>query len=266
MIAIAERRMISKKIVESARFIKMPASSQNLYFHLLLNADDDGIVEAFTVMNLIRANDDDLRVLVGKGFVQLLSEELVSYIVDWREQNKIRADRKVDSIYKELLLRVNPEVELLEMKDRSDMKSSRVGDTADKALLEEPKSADASGPSMNRPWTAQCSVGKDSLGKVSTGECSETEVLARLGTETLTQETYQTLTREFPAKTVDMVIRRILERPYYNCLNEDTIRKWCRDQVDYQKKHETKKDTFNHYEQRRYDYDELEKRLFNHRS
>ena len=70
--------MISKKVVESARFIKMPASSQNLYFHLVLNADDDGVVEAFTVMNLIRANEDDLRVLASKGFVQVLSEELVS--------------------------------------------------------------------------------------------------------------------------------------------------------------------------------------------
>lgn len=250
MIAIAERRMISKKIVESAKFIKMPASSQNLYFHLVLNADDDGVVEAFTVMNLIRANEDDLRVLVGKGFVQVLSEELVSYIVDWREQNKIRADRKVDSIYKELLLRVNPEAELLEMKDRSDMKSSRT----------------ASGPSMDGQWTAQCSVVKDSLGKVSTGECSEEEVLARLGTETLTQKDYQKLTKDYHSDLVDLVIRRILEKPYYNCLNMRTIRKWCTEQKDYQTKHETKKDTFNNYEQRRYDYEELEKRLFNHRS
>ena len=58
MVIIAERRMISKKVVESARFIKMPASSQNLYFHLVLNADDDRVVEAFTVMNLIRVIKD----------------------------------------------------------------------------------------------------------------------------------------------------------------------------------------------------------------
>ena len=32
--------------MESARFLKMPASTQCLYFHLGLNADDDGIVEA----------------------------------------------------------------------------------------------------------------------------------------------------------------------------------------------------------------------------
>lgn len=44
---MAERRMFSRSVVESARFLKMPVSSQNLYFHLVMNADDDGIVEAY---------------------------------------------------------------------------------------------------------------------------------------------------------------------------------------------------------------------------
>lgn len=148
MISIAERRMMSKKIVESAKFIKMPVSSQNLYFHLLINADDDGIVEAFPVINLIRANEDDLRVLVSKGFVQVLNEDLVSYIIDWRAQNKIRADRKTDSIYKDLLLQLNPAVELLEMKERSDTKGNRLA-----------------GPSTDGPWTAQYSIVEDSIDK-----------------------------------------------------------------------------------------------------
>ena len=264
VIPIAERRMISKKIVESARFIRMPASSQNLYFHLLLNADDDGIVEAFAVMNLIRANEDDLRVLVGKGFVQVLSEELVSYIVDWREQNRLRADRKTDSIYKELLLRVNPGVELLEMKDRSDMKSKRTGEAVLDALPEEDEISEKSGPSMDGPWTAQCSVGEFSSDQ-SLVECEERKIRAHLGTETLTQESYEKITKDFPADTVDLVIRRILDRPYYNCLNEKTIRKWCKEQADYEKKHGTKKNKFHNFEQRRYDYGELEERLFNHR-
>ncbi len=38
---MAERRMFSRSVVESARFLKMPVSSQNLYFHLVMNADDD---------------------------------------------------------------------------------------------------------------------------------------------------------------------------------------------------------------------------------
>lgn len=119
---MAERRMLSKKIVESAKFLKMPSTSQNLYFHLIMNADDDGVVEAYSVMNLVKANEDDLRVLIGKDYVKVLNEDLVTYIIDWQEQNRLRADRKTNSIYTELLLQVCPQVQLLEKKERSDTK------------------------------------------------------------------------------------------------------------------------------------------------
>ena len=101
---MAERRMFSKVVVESARFLKMPVSSQNLYFHLAMNADDDGVVEAYSIIKLVKANEDDLRVLYAKGFVKILNEDLVTYISDWREQNKIRPDRKKDSIYADLVV------------------------------------------------------------------------------------------------------------------------------------------------------------------
>ena len=122
---MGDRRMISRTVVDSARFLKMPATSQNLYFHLVVNADDDGIVEAYKVMAMCKANEDDLRVLVGKQFVQILNEDLVTYIIHWREMNVLRADRKTDSIYKNLLLQVNPDVELLEKKERSDLKKKQ---------------------------------------------------------------------------------------------------------------------------------------------
>lgn len=113
---MASRRMLSNKIIDSARFIKMPISSQALYFHLVAKGDDDGIVEAFNVMRMIGATEDDLKVLISKGFVIVLNEDLVSYITDWKEHNLIRADRKVDSIYKDLLLQIVPDVDLLEAK------------------------------------------------------------------------------------------------------------------------------------------------------
>jgi len=119
---MAQRRMFSKTIISSARFLKMPTDSQNLYFHLGLNADDDGIVEAYSVMRIIGSNEDNLRVLVSKGFVKVLNEDLVSYITDWKEHNLIRADRKIDSIYKNLLLKLVPDVEILKAKERADVK------------------------------------------------------------------------------------------------------------------------------------------------
>ena len=117
---MAQRRMFSKRIVESARFLKMPPSTQNLYFHLGLNADDDGVVEGFNIMRQTGASEDDLRVLVSKGFVTVLNDDLVTYINDWRENNKIRADRKVDSIYKDLLIQMIPNIELQHAKARAD--------------------------------------------------------------------------------------------------------------------------------------------------
>lgn len=120
---MAERRMFSKRHMSSAKVIKLPVSSRDYYTYLNLFADDDGIVEAYNVMKITGATEDDLRVLVMKGLVVVLNEDLVAYIVDWREQNKLRADRKIDSIYKDLLLKVVPEAKLLESKERSDRKS-----------------------------------------------------------------------------------------------------------------------------------------------
>ena len=108
--------MFSKRIVESTRFLRMPATSQNLYFHLGMLADDDGIVEAYPVMCTTGASEDDLRVLVSKKFVTVLNQDTVTYINDWMEHNTIRADRKKDSIYKDLLLEVVPDAEIIETK------------------------------------------------------------------------------------------------------------------------------------------------------
>ena len=156
---MGDRRMISRKIVESARFLKMPATSQNLYFHLIVNADDDGVVEAYRVINMCNANEDDLKVLVGKQFVTVLNEDLVSYIEDWQEQNKLRADRKTDSIYQELLLERKPELQLLEKKERSDTK----------------KAKNKAGSSVDGPVTAQGKVieDKSNQNNLSQGNLSE---------------------------------------------------------------------------------------------
>ena len=119
---MADRRMFSKRIVRSAKFLKMPVSSRELYWQLGIEADDDGIVEAFNTMRITGATEDDLKVLASKGFVQVLNEDLVTYILDWNENNKLRADRKVDSIYKNLLIQVNPDVRLIEPRPRADTK------------------------------------------------------------------------------------------------------------------------------------------------
>lgn len=99
--------MFSKAVVNSARFLRMPPTSRLLYYDLGMSADDDGVVEAFTVMRTSGASEADLRVLTGRGFIRILNEDLVSYILDWKQNNQIRGDRYKPSIYSELLIQLD---------------------------------------------------------------------------------------------------------------------------------------------------------------
>ena len=67
---MAERRMMSKKIIDSDAFTEMPLSSQALYFHLLLRADDDGFLNnAKKIMRNVGANQNDYDMLLMKRFI-----------------------------------------------------------------------------------------------------------------------------------------------------------------------------------------------------
>lgn len=109
---MAERRMFAKAVIGSARFLRMPSTSRLLYYDLGMQADDDGVVEAFSVMRTTGATEDDLRVLASKGFVRVLNEDLVTYISDWSRNNLIKKDRYHPSIYRELLVRLNDGTEM----------------------------------------------------------------------------------------------------------------------------------------------------------
>ena len=161
---MATRRMMSRRVVESARFLRLPAASRALYFQLLADTDDDGVVEAWAVMQLTGASAGDLDALTAAGFVRVLNEELVCYLPDFLEHNQIRPDRKTDSIYRSLLESVVPDVRLVEAKTRRDLAGPR-------------RTAKKSGPSVDGPWTVhgppsigECSRGQDRSGQPSAGE------------------------------------------------------------------------------------------------
>lgn len=96
--------MLSKKIFQSRKFLMMPFEAQALYTHLILSSDDDGVVEAFPIVRMIGAKEDSLGLLVVKKFILPLNDDMVYFITDFEEQNKIRADRVQPSRYRELLL------------------------------------------------------------------------------------------------------------------------------------------------------------------
>jgi hypothetical protein len=161
---MASKRMFSKRLTESARFLQMPLSTQALYFHLGLNADDDGVVEAYNVMQVIGCAQDDLKVLVSKGYVKVLNEDLVTYITDWRENNTIRADRKTDSLYQDLLVSMFPDIDLLEKKQRSDVTPRIIDSTISSTAIED-KHNGQSMDGIDKDRLDKNSLGKDSLGK-----------------------------------------------------------------------------------------------------
>ena len=98
---MAERRMFSKSIIDSDLFLNMPLTSQLLYFHLSMRADDDGFVDKpKSIMRLTGCKDDDLRVLISNGFV-LPFEIGIVVIRHWRVHNYIQKDRYKPTLYKE---------------------------------------------------------------------------------------------------------------------------------------------------------------------
>jgi len=98
---MAQRRMFSKSITNSSQFLMMPNSSQNLYFHLGMNADDDGFCEHFSIMRMTDSKPDDLRVLQSKGFVHIFDDKVL-VITAWKENNYLRSDRYTESKYLEI--------------------------------------------------------------------------------------------------------------------------------------------------------------------
>ena len=158
---MAERRMFARAVTGGARFLRMPVTSRLLYYDLGMAADDDGCVEAFAVMRMTGATEDDLKVLVSKGFVRVLNEDLVVYITDWQANNQIRKDRYHEGRYKGLI-------------------DCEVGALPDNQVTTEwqPRVNQAGDDLATEVRLGKVSIGKASIGKASIGEASTGEVRA----------------------------------------------------------------------------------------
>ena len=96
---MAQRRMFSRKITETDHFLEIPLSSQALYFHLNMGADDEGFIDkAKTIQRTIGASDDDMKLLIAKRFLIPFDSGVV-VIRHWRIHNYIQADRFQATIY-----------------------------------------------------------------------------------------------------------------------------------------------------------------------
>ncbi|XZJ40763.1 phage replication initiation protein [Clostridium perfringens] len=96
---MAERRMFSKTIIDSDIFLDMPLSTQALYFHLSMRADDDGFVNnPKKIQRMIGCGDDDLKLLIAKQFI-IPFESGICVIKHWRIHNYIQKDRYKPTLY-----------------------------------------------------------------------------------------------------------------------------------------------------------------------
>lgn len=98
---MAEKRMFTQKIIDSDAFLDMPLSTQALYFHLNMRADDDGFINnPKRIQRTIGASEDDLKLLIAKRFV-ICFENGVIVIKHWRMHNTLRKDRYNPTVYQE---------------------------------------------------------------------------------------------------------------------------------------------------------------------
>ena len=146
---MAQRRMFSLDIVNEDKFIEMPVTSQALYFHLGLRADDEGFVGS--VKQIIRGlgfQMGDLKTLMENEYVYAFDSGVV-VIKDWNVHNNIRKDRLKETRYaeeKNQLLLVDDVYNFIECSNSNSAVSCQ--------------------PNVNQ-MSAQVRLGKVRLGKVS---------------------------------------------------------------------------------------------------
>ena len=96
---MANRRMFSLDVVDTDNFLDMPLSAQGLYFHLGMRADDDGFISSpKKIIKIVNASDDDLKLLIIKGYL-IPFESGVIVIKHWRQNNYVKGDRYKPTIY-----------------------------------------------------------------------------------------------------------------------------------------------------------------------
>lgn len=213
---MAQRRMFSKQIVETDAFLDMPKSSQLLYFHLNMEADDDGFVASpKKVMRVIGSSDDDLKILTAKRFI-LPFESGVCVIKHWLIHNYIRKDTYQETKYLQ-------EKNSLEIKENG-------------SYTERQRLVDGS--------STQDRIGKDRIGKVSLVESKE--VFGEFKNVKLSKDEYEKLCTAFSEKNTLVLIEELSgyiasKRKNY-ASHYATLLNWGRRRIqDYKEKNKPKR-------------------------
>lgn len=151
---MAERRMFAKTIIDSDLFLDMPSSTQCLYFHLSMRADDDGFINnPKKIQRMVGGSDDDLKLLIAKNFL-IPFESGVVVIKHWKIHNYIQKDRYKPTLYQQ-------ELEQLEV-DRSKNYQIKLENSK---CIHDVYIPDTSGIPLVDKTDTQVRLGKDSIDK-----------------------------------------------------------------------------------------------------
>lgn len=156
---MAERRMFAKSVIDSDLFLDMPPTTQMLYFHLAMRADDDGFINnPRRIQRMIGASDDDMRILIAKQFI-LTFENGVIVIRHWKLHNYIRKDMYHPTEYQ-------AERQMLSLKNNK----SPYELNADAGSQDSSRTCNGYVTDSSRTCNENVSIGKDRKGKDRIGK------------------------------------------------------------------------------------------------
>jgi len=268
---MAERRMFTKKIIDSDAFLDMPLSTQSLYFHLNMRADDDGFLNnPKKIQRMIGASEDDLKLLIAKRFV-LAFETGVIVIKHWRMHNLLRKDRYSPTQYAD-------EMERLVIKDNGSYTEKPV--EIPMATTWQPN-----GNQTGNHLATQDSIGKDSIGKVSI----ENDILYDFSDSDepkkppkpikhkygeyknvlLTDSELEKIQEEYPdwKDRIERLSSYVASTGKKYKSHYATIRNWARKDAENPKIQKVaSKNKFNNFQQRDYDFEAYERMLLNEKN
>lgn len=162
---MADKRMMSKSVIDTDTFLDMPASTQCLYFHMLLRADDDGFLKnAKTIMRTVGASPDDIKLLIAKQYL-IPFDTGIMVIKHWRIHNYIKKDRYKPTDCDEIkLLEVNEKGEyVLAEPVRSQVGSNMEPQDRDRVEIGKDRDSSRKRSSANNSTTAAQKFKKPTL-------------------------------------------------------------------------------------------------------
>lgn len=167
---MAQRRMFSKRITDTDKFLDMSLSTQALYFHLNMAADDDGFIDRpKTIQRTIGASEDDFKILVAKQFIIPFDSGVV-VIKDWYIHNFIRKDTYQPTLYQEEKMMIEDHMPKQEINKKNIRKSVDGTSTKRRRLVNEASTERQQLVDSGKDRIGKDRIGKDKLDKDSVEE------------------------------------------------------------------------------------------------